>query len=93
VSLAEQEAVSGNGVEVPHEPVFLSDSAVYRVRTFVGDFVNFSSTVAYYPLLATIGVAAHVSDNAFRTRLFDRFVTAVERFDHGKESVIDGVEK
>ncbi|GGG03685.1 hypothetical protein GCM10007304_17240 [Rhodococcoides trifolii] len=92
MTLAEPGSLSADGVLVPHEPVFLSDDAVYRLRTFVGDFVNFTSTVAYYPLLATVGVAAHVSDNAFRTRLFDRFVSAVERFDHGKESVIDRVD-
>ncbi|MGU3433970.1 hypothetical protein ACNHUS_13230 [Actinomycetes bacterium M1A6_2h] len=92
MTLVEPNMLMDTGVRVPPEPVFLSDNTVYRLRTFVGDFVNFSSTVAYYPLLATVGVVAHVSDNALRTHLFDRFVSAVERFDHGKESVIDAVE-
>ena len=75
---------------LPKEPTFLSGGAVYKARTLAGDFLNFTSTVVYYPLLATVGSAAYLGDKAFGTQSFDRFIVAVERFDHGKESVIDG---
>ena len=74
----------------PKEPVFLSTGAANRIRILAGDFLNFTSTVVYYPLLATVGSAAYLGDKALGTESFDRFIVAVERFDHGKESVIDG---
>ena len=74
---------------VPPQPMFLESSARYRVRVFLGDFVNFTLGLVYYVACATLGVLAVVVDAVLRTHLYDFFIAVVERIDHGKETMVE----
>ncbi|MBY6679618.1 hypothetical protein HQ312_00995 [Rhodococcus sp. BP-316] len=74
---------------VPPQPMFLETGARYRVRVFLGDFVNFTLGLVYYVACATLGVLAVAIDAVLRTHLYDAFIALVERIDHGKETVVE----
>ncbi|MBY6541196.1 hypothetical protein HQ325_21230 [Rhodococcus sp. BP-349] len=74
---------------VPPQPMFLESGTRYRVRVFLGDFVNFTLGIVYYVACATLGVLAIAVDAMLRTRLYDAFIALVERIDHGKETVVE----
>lgn len=74
---------------VPPQPMFLETGARYRVRVFLGDFVNFTLGLVYYVACATLGVLAVAIDAVLRTHLYDAFVALVERIDHGKETAVE----
>ena len=68
---------------VPHQPVFLETGLRYRVRTFAGDFVEFTLGLVYYVALGTLGLAAVAVDSVLRTHLYEKFIALVEYIDHG----------
>lgn len=67
----------------PDEASFLVDALPTRAWILTRDFVNFSLVLLFYLLCWSVGGAAFMIDNMFRTRLFARFIRLIEYVDNG----------